>query len=926
MTHNINKSFDKFYNLSAKNRESNGAMSSEEAENNYFAHDAQTKESPQETALESYFEKLTALEESLKDDSKNQKPDNESKQSGKMDSTTRSALDNFASSTEGKKLTSDEIDELYLRHSRQINSNSSEAWSELDSTYSKALGNAKTPDTSMDSQSKSAIANFRSTINSSMTKDEMIETFTRFSREISVKYPQATNELQSILNDSIPNAYKTDTSMDANSQSAIANFKSAINAGMTKDEMNEMFLRFSRDVSVKYPAAWKELESTLSNYLPNAHKEDTTMDAQSRSAIANFKTSISENMTKDEMTETFLRFSRDVSVKYPDALKELESILNQNVPNAFKANTTSDVASETAVNDFKTSISESHTKDELIEMFLRYSRNISLKYPDMKNQLTSTLNNALPNAYKEDTTIDNSSKELVDNFKTIINSQDMDKDSFDNLFGDYFKQIGFNLTKAKGMMNEMRAPKFQESELKTQATKHQTQDSIKLDGLFKELVNNVDKLDFDITTASSDLQGTYDKDDQTYKKAEIDKMMARKSEHDVEYFDLMSQIGGNKTASNNIKDNYLFNMSAEKVAPDKKDRTDRDTAKLTEWDMLRTMKRDDLKGMMSDVPNEALADMLYNVPKYHLINGLTLLPHEQQIKALTTNRSEDALLREMPRKELIEQLPDAYEMLPVLMMMGETESGHKNGVELIKDSITKGFKVEEKENETKTRDELLPFIMEQSLNKSPRLADANAPSLGNLSPAKAMMHDFTNPNRITPDQTKHHAAKVEDLQPEGLKELAQEAMNKFNSDDETGATAAKRGSSKEMMQFLEDMNKVGSVDGGKMAMSNLYNSQAQSVKDEVLPALGRKELLKINKFYGRDPKEMVKALPTFVVQKQLHDLSKMQVVESYKKVGKDMIMDRVQTLPSQVLAKSASDVLNRDTIKDKFYNNNSLVA
>lgn len=926
MTQNINNIFDRFLNLSANNREHNGAMASEDAENNYFAQEAQKEEMPKETALESYFEKLDALEKSLKDENKDTKPDKAPKANNKMNSTTRSALDNFASTTRGQKLTSDEINELYLRHSRQIDSNSSEAWSELDSTYSKALGNATTPDTSMDSQSKSAIANFRSTINSSMTKDEMMETFTRFSREISVKYPQASNELESILNNSIPNAYKADTSMDANSQSAIANFKSAINAGMSKDEMNEMFLRFSREVSVKYPAAWKELESTLSNYLPNAHKEDTSMDAQSRSAIANFKTSITENMTKDEMAETFLRFSRDVSVKYPEALKELESILNQNVPNAFKANTSSDTASETAVNDFKTSISENHTKGELVEMFLRFSRNISLKYPEMKNQLVSSLNDALPNAFKEDTTIDNSSKELVENFKTIIDSQDMDKDSFNSLFADYFKQIGFNLTKAKGMMNEMSAPKSQESQLRTQATKNQSQGSDRLDGLFKELVNNVNRLDFDVTTASSDLQGTYDKDEQTYKKAEIDKMMARKADHDVEYFSLMSQIGGNKTASNNIKDDYLFNMSAEKVAPDKKARADRDTAKLTEWDMLRTMRRDDLKGMMSDVPNEALADMLYNVPKYHLINGLTLLPHEQQIKALTTNRSEDALLKEMPRKELIEQLPDAYEMLPVLMMMGETESGHKNGVELIKDSITKGFKVEEKENETKTRDELLPFIMEQSLNKSPRLADANAPSLGNLSPAKAMMNDFTNPNKINPDKNRKHAAKVEDLQPDQLRELAQEAMSKFNSEDETAATGAKRGSSKEMMQFLEDMNKVSSVDGGKMAISNLFNSQAQSVKDEVLPALGQRELLKINKFYGRDPKEMVKALPTFVVQKQLHDLSKMQVVESYKNVGKDMIMDRVQTLPSQVLAKSASDVLNRDTIKDKFFSNNSLVA
>ncbi|MEW5819910.1 MAG: hypothetical protein AB1782_06935 [Cyanobacteriota bacterium] len=980
MTQNINNNLEKLMNLSGNQREISHFQAPGAEEVNYFTQLAQQHKQARESALKSYFSTLETIE-TLNNEQESSaqlqssariaelkqkaqefknKADNanalfeqnqrlayaaqdpkpfenfasqethepkQKKHAPKQvnDSISQLAVNEFKGSISGEKLTADEISEMYLRYSRQISINSPSAWSELDSAYANALSNAHTPDNTMDAQSKNAISNFRTAINPSMTKDEMMETFIRFSREVSVKYPEAWKELESILSNSLPNAYRPDTSMDAQSRNAISNFRSAINSGMTADEMNETFLRFSREVSIKFPEAWNELEGILSNYIPQAHKEDTSMDAQSRDAVANFKTALNSNMTKDEMVETFVRFSREVSVKYPDAWKELESTLNQNVPNAFKPNTTTDVASEQAVNDFKTSIAENHTKDDLIEMFLRFSRNISIKYPDKKNELVGILNNSLPNAYTPDTTIDKDSEELVDQFRTIIQNEDLDKDSFKDVFADYFKQISLNLTKARKMMNEMKAPKFRESEMKTEFENISNQKGNKIKSHFEKLVDEVNVLDFKVQTASGELQGIYNEDDQNQKKAEIEKLMNTKSQFDNQYFNLMAQTNGNNKANNEVKDDYLFNMSADITAPDKKEMIDRDTAKKTEWDMLRTMRRDDLKSMMEEVPTEALTEALYNVPKFHLINGLTLLPHEQQIQALTINRFEDALLREMPRKQLIEQLPDAYEMLPVLMMLGKTENGFRFGTDLIEDAMVKGKKVEEKPNETRQQEELLPFIMEQLLNKTPRMADAIHPSLGNMSPVEAQIKNFQGPGSLHYAQNQQiKTNKIEDLQPDQLSELAQEAMTKFNEDDNTAATSAKRGTSKNLMQFMDDMKKVDSVDAGKMAMSNLYNSQAQGLKDLVLPALADKELLKINKNYGRDPKEMVKEMPAHVVHKQLHDLSKEQLIQSYKEVGKDMIMNRLQCLPSQVLARTASDVLNRDTIKDQFYKNQNI--
>jgi hypothetical protein len=899
---------NKQFEFSANNRENTCFSAPKNEEELIFAEFARMNKKENQAlnnnALASFDELLAQLDEN--------KPQ-------QNDQLSNIAVDEFKAIISNGKLTSGEIDEAYLRCARQISINAPEAWALLNNEYSKSIANAYTPNTSMDAQSRSAIEGFKSTINPAMTRDEMLETFIRFSREVSIKFPDAWKELESILSNSLPEAYRPDTSMDSQSRNAVADFKGALNAGMTADEMNEIFVRFSRQISVKYPDAWKELESILNNSLPIAYRPDTTMDDQSRNAITNFKSTINTNLTKDEMVELFVRFSREVSVKFPEAWKDLEAILNQNIPEAFKPNTKSDPLSELAVNNFKQSIQENHTKDDLVELFLRFSRDISIKYPDKKNELLAIFNNALTEAFNPDTTIDDHSKELVNNFKTIIANQQMDNDSFKDVFAEYFNQIGLNLSKAKRMMDNLKVNNFREAEKLTENRTNTKEEAGKLNHLFNALVQDVNSIDYKVQIASNELNGIFNKDAQRQKNAEIDLLIADKYQKDERHFSLMSQINGNNLASQNIQDNYIASINVDRTAPGKKEILQRDSAKLTDYDMMRAFKRDDVKGLINEIPKHQLTDILYNVPKYQLINGLTLLSHEQQIEALTVNRFEDALLRDMPRKQLIEQLPDAYEMLPILMMLGKTENGFTNGADLIKDTIINGKDVEEKPSNTKLQEELLPFMMEQLLNKTPRMAEVTQPASFSL---KVKPED----KETREGKQKVQAQSVQDLMPEELKNLTQEALNLLGDEEMTDAAAAKRGDSENLLNFIEDIGKVDSVDAGKMAMENLYNSQAQDLKQDVLTRISDNEILKINKFYGRDPKEMMKQMPQFVVSRQLHDLSKVQVVESYKTVGKDMIMNRLQTLPSQVLAKAAVDVVDRDSILNQLANKEGIAA
>lgn len=770
---------------------------------------------------------------------------------------SQNAVTAFTALVEDKKLTAADINELYLRCSREIAIKAPNAWAALDKAYSNALGKAHTPNNTMDAQSKNAISGFKGSVNSSMTADEM----------------------------------------------------------------NETFLRFIRDVSVKYPEAWKEMESILTNYMANARKEETSMDDQSKNAIVNFKQTINASMTKDEMVETFIRFSREVSVKYPDAWKELESVLTNQVGNAYQPNTLSDSASEQAVDEFKNALTNDLTKDDLVEMFLRFSREISVNYSEKRKELVDVLNNSLTYAYNPDTTIDKHSEELVNSFATLVETQTFDKEGFENTFANYFKQIGLNLSKARKMMTDIKSAKLSESEDATQSRFSEVVDSNKIGKEFEKLTLEANQINEKVQNKASDLQNIYNEDDQTYKRDEITKLMGEKYQKDATYHSLMANINSNSTASSNVKDDYLFNMTADIVPPDKKAILERGSQGLTEWDMMRTMRRDEMKNLMYQLPQEELTEILYAVPKTTLLNGLEMLPQDQQLDVLTNSRYADALMREMPRKQLVEMLPDAYEMLPILMMLGKTENGFKNGAELIEDTVINGKKVNTPQNETRQQEELLPFVMEQMLNKTPRLADARV----QVSPLKAAMKKEMAADKKNVNNPKL-TTKMEELAPNQLKELAQESINGMNDKEQNQATSAQRGGPEEFMNFLQDLKKVDSVDAGKMAMSNLFNSQAQSLKNSVIPALSDRELLKINKNFGKDSNDMIKEMPNYVVTKQLHDLSKTQLVDGYKKVGKDMIMNRIQDLPSQVIARVATEVLDRDTIYSNYMNGQGVAA
>jgi hypothetical protein len=253
------------------------------------------------------------------------------------------------------------------------------------------------------------------------------------------------------------------------------------------------------------------------------------------------------------------------------------------------------------------------------------------------------------------------------------------------------------------------------------------------------------------------------------------------------------------------------------------------------------------------------------------------------------------------------------------MMMGKTENGFK-GIDLIEDTLVNGPQLAtvERNSSNKTKgakfEQLHKFVMQDMLNKDPIFTDINNPTV------QFKEEEAPDPN-IFMENKAVQVTNVEDVLPEQLKELSKDALRLVNGEDQAPGAPPKRGTTENLVNFLEDLRKVDTLAKGKMAMQNLYNSQAQTLKNQVLPGLTNKDLLKLNKSAGKDPKDMMKDMPSYVLMKQVHDLSKEQIIQSYKKLGKEMIMDRVQMLPSQALAGAALNVLTREDIFNKYAKN-----
>lgn len=893
-----------------------------------------------------------------------------------MDDSSRAAISGFSQVIKPEIMTRDTLEELFIRFSREISIAFPAAWAEIQGMLSAALSNAYTPDVTMDDSSRAAISGFSQSIKPEfMTRDELEELFVRFSREVSVSFPAAWSELQGILNTALPNAFAPDTTMDDSSRSAIAGFSLSIKPEiMTRDELEELFVRFSREVSVSFPAAWNQLQGMLSVAVANAFAPDTTMDDSSRSAISGFSQAIKpEFMTRDELEELFVRFSREISIKFPAAWAELQGSLNSALPHALVLDTSMDDSSRSAIAGFSLAIKpDVMTREQLETMFLRFTREISVKFPAAWAELQAVLNNALPHAFVPDTTMDSATKSLVDEFESTITAGTFTEDQLEDIFADYMRQVPLMFPVVKSIIETTATNKRGDAEYLDKGIKSEETDFEVIDKDFKQLSRISNDLNLKAQDISKDLRSATNKDDIKINVDKLQKIQAEKSSLDSVYSVSKLEMDSNAKAINNISDDYTQKLDLSYDKKDDRSLFEIDTKKLSSWDMLRMLRRGEVLDVMNDMPKDKLADCLYVVPKYLLKQALVQLPVEDMCRVLFNARFPEALLRAMPRSKAIELLPSADQMLPILMNMGQIQ-GFKNGCDLLEEVIVKGMGVEPEQNPTRTEEEILPFVMEQLIGKTPRNADAVRPVQGKQSPIDMAMADVeadssildkyldagkkldpeadlekyskemkvddkkkASLNEVTVDKDqkllekqmkvdqkdlKEQKLELKYRRPESLKEkqlesMAQDTIKNMSKDESQQILGAKRGSPTQMLEFLESMKKVKDLAGAKMAVSVLSNAQQKALAKAALPLLETKHIVKISQNYGMSSAQMVKEMPRYAVEGLIKSLPKHYMIEGFKLLDKSMMIGMLRTQSSQTIARVASESLSRNAVKD----------
>ncbi|MEW5819909.1 MAG: hypothetical protein AB1782_06930 [Cyanobacteriota bacterium] len=876
------------------------------------------------------------------------------------DSQSEYAVSCFESIVQSSQLPPQEIITLYRQFNLQVSNLSPESKQKLDTALHGALFNAFKPVVTMDDQSRSAISNFKSTLDASFTRDEMVELFVRFSREISINFPEAWKELESVLSNNLSSAFQVDNSMDSQSRSAISNFKSSIHSDLTKDEMVELFVRFSREISVKYPDAWKELSSVLANSLALAYVPDNSIDGQSSNAISNFRSTINSNLTKDEMVELFVRFSREISIKFPKAWNQLESILDNMLPVAFKLDTSIDGQSKNAISNFKNTINSSMTKDQMVELFIRFSREISINYPDAWRQLESILSKEVPNAFKPVTTIDDNSRDVATEFVNRVVLEKLSTDELEDLFGNYVKQISLKHIDAKKKIENAYQNNTKKSETKDKEEKKEQYNSLGMVKFFQELVQKVNHLDEQVRNASNELASADNKDEIQQRLAEIGKIEANKETLDSSYNNTIRNIFGNKFANENISDNYKSNLDVSKDRPDDKKLQEKEMKQLTRWDMLREMRRKEVLGILEDQKKDNLVEQLISIPKFILKRILLNQVHEKQCEMLMEQRYPEALLRSIPKSNAKKQLPKAEDMLPVMMMTGRLSNG-QTGMELIRSVMVGDFKAEKSPNETRAKEEIVPFVADMLLNKPPKAADALKATENIGKPKSENFHKLVDKDvnklangkkdlvagflgldndDIDENQTagrrdnkvdfsnenKNRLPRLELLSMGQLLELAKDKVDEFTEDQSQDTLRAKRGSNKEACEFLDSLDNVNSLASAKIAVAVLYNHQQQLLKQAVIPHMDESDMVKLTLGHGKAKEDMVKDMPWYTIQDQIKNLPKVQMVDSFNKLDKSEIIGAFKQLPSQVVASIAFDAVDRTTVSENLLNKKGFAA
>ena len=515
-------------------------------------------------------------------------------------------------------------------------------------------------------------------------KKDLAKLIATYSNELGKTNKNAKKYLVSLL----PGAVASEAKLDTNSQFAVETFASALDDNMSKSQMAEALIRYSRLVSNMYPEAFKQLETIFSTYAEKAIDPAKKLDSDTKFALDNFALSLNSNMTKEQMTEALTRYSRLVSNKFPDAFKQLETTLSSYMHKAFDPNSVMDGNTHMAISYFPSALNENMTRDQMEEMLVRYSRLLSNRHPEAFKLLESVFSANIGKALDENKLSQRQADKVVQRFEEKINWNNLSKEEFDKLYKDHFDELSIKSSKALLQMDLIKNEKAKGFKLKEEEEKndHSTFEKIKKD--FNSLVEGVNELDNRVQNAVYELKNTYNEYNQTLKKQEITRMLSEKDEADTVHAGISKDMKYNDIASMQIKDNYNDGMAVDITPPEKEKVDETKKEELSEYDMVRSLKRNDLKQEMTKLEKEDKADMMYDVPTFHLVNGVQSLSHEEQLKALTSVRFEEALIRDMPRKQLIDMLPDAYEMIPALMVMKGDDSDDNNGMGLVKKAIS----------------------------------------------------------------------------------------------------------------------------------------------------------------------------------------------------------------------------------------------
>jgi hypothetical protein len=705
---------------------------------------------------------------------------------------------------------------------------------------------------------------------------------------------------------------------------------------MTKEEILDIFQKFTREISINDHNSWNKFYEILNNNIENSFQPDNTLDIAHRNLLINFEQAIlPKTMTREEIMDLFLRYSREVSNSYPEAWKQLNQLLIDKLPGAFSPDNTIDEAHKNLLINFDQAIApDSMTKEEIMHMYIQFARDISNSYPEAWKLLDLQLQNELPYAFEPDTTMDHDTRELISQFKTLIDSQYLNSSQLNTIFADYLVQVPLRFTEAKKILELDTLNKLNQSEHKDKQENYDKIQSRILKKEHQQITDNAKLLNDQARKLGDEIKLETNRDQIGEKERQIKGIQEDKKSLDALYRSSIVNINGNHNATQSIMDDYIHELSLSFDKKDTKELFDFESEELTDWDMLRTLRREDLLDNLNELPKEKLVEHLYVVPKFTLKRVLTQLPEEDMCRVLFNARYPEALLRAMPRKKAIELLPAPHEMLPILMNFKEI-NGFKTGCDLIEEVVTKGMNVEGEQNSTRTEEELLPYMLEQLTGKTPRNSDAIHPVQGKINPVEKeikhvqqkqteqvinieMTANALN-NNDDKNQLDYKYQLPESLQSFELMQLALNKIDQLSKTERKETLAAKRGDPVNIVLFLEEMKKVKDMPGAKSAVSVLSNTEANSVMRATLPILETKHLVKIAQAFRGDSKELVKEMPGYVITGLIKDLPKYHMQQGFKLLDKDLIIGMFKTLPTQTIAKVSSDLLDRNNVKDIAY-------